>query len=675
MDLDYKLLKQYHPEITENPTAEEWQELAEEHCVSYMLPRPNATVFTGGGMHLKYIYEEAATSADLDAWQYAQKLLLEQFRTLGADPAAVDAARVLRLTETQNQKSNPEIRDRKVRVISAESQSERKITLTRLIEGLEASKPANPEVFNELVAERRKRPPEQPKAEEYTICPKSEKEPPVVPEQVEADWKKTILRPKFGNCTYLRIKIGDNPEQIIETSQLREVLRRFYGTPNVKVSLCELKSADLKAMPEYIPGNYVLVSKCPGATFEEQRANIFKRCYGYREVGIPYPNQIIQIGSKLLVVWKYISGLPGYALSRWKVTQEFLCRHFEDYGAMEKAEYLTETALLPIAGFEYDEGQTARLEYVSKNIKYTFDQLATAVLNFSQEEVRKYEEQKQEEIAKRVALRKPTKELAVSIAHTEGNQSKFMRRAYKRLLDILTLWELRKDEHGEIPQGTRELSVFWALVCARQAGLIRSYEEFKETAQKFIETCGIEFQTECRVETVQSAFWKNYQVSTSTLIGVLQITPAEQEMMKVLKEKEPRQCRAEWLAEHDQERRKPWIALKISRATYFRWKKAGKLPCVKVYDPIPLVEKKSETGISYIMTAAFVEGVIELCERYLGYLEGLCGRRVWEKVPVGGVNSLGWCRRLRWLMVKSKLLMKRRRRSRPRRKRRRCCDG
>ena len=284
MDLDYKLLKQYHPEITENPTAEEWQELAEEHCVSYMLPRPNATVFTGGGMHLKYIYEEAATSADLDAWQYAQKLLLEQFRTLGADPAAVDAARVLRLTGTQNQKSNPEIRDRKVRVISAESQSERKITLTRLIEGLEASKPANPEVFNELVAERRKRPPEQPKAEEYTICPKSEKEPPVVPEQVEADWKKTILRPKFGNCTYLRIKIGDNPEQIIETSQLREVLRRFYGTPNVKVSLCELKSADLKAMPEYIPGNYVLVSKCPGATFEEQRANIFKRCYGYREV-------------------------------------------------------------------------------------------------------------------------------------------------------------------------------------------------------------------------------------------------------------------------------------------------------------------------------------------------------------------------------------------------------
>ena len=140
--------------------------------------------------------------------------------------------------------------------------------------------------------------------------------------------------------------------------------------------------------------------------------------------------------------------------------------------------------------------------------------------------------------------------------------------------------------------------------------------------------------------------------------------------MKVLKGKEPRQRRAEWLAEHDQERRKPWLALKISRATYFRWKKAGKLPCVKVYDPIPLVEKKSETGISYIMTASFVEGVIELCRRYQ---EGVCVRQVREKVPDRGCISLTVLRGLRWLRVKSKLFMKRRRRSRPRRKRKWRC--
>lgn len=438
----------------------------------------------------------------------------------------------------------------------------------------------------------------------------------------------------------------------------------------MKVSLSELTSASLKASAEYIPCNYVVLSQCPGATIEEQKANIFERCYGYREKGIPYPNLIIRIGSTLLAEWKYISPLPGYAVSRWQVTQEFLCRHFEDWGAMEKPEYLTETALLPIAGFEYDDGNTAMLEYVSKEREYTFDRLATEVLNFSQEEVRKYEEQKQEEKAKRAALRKLTKELAVSIAQTETDPSKFMRRAYERLLDIITLWELRKDKFGEVPEGTRELSVFWALVCARQAGRITSYDEFKETAQKFIEICGREFQTECGVETVKSAFWKNYQVRTSTLIEKLQITPEEQKLMKVLvvgKDGKPRQLRAEWLAEHDQERRKPWIALKISRATYFRWKKAGKLPCVKVYAPLPVVEKKSETGISYIMTAAFVEGVIELCRKYL---ECVCVCQVREKVPDRECMSLMVLRGLRWLRVKSKLFMKRRRRSRPRRKRR-----
>ena len=93
--------------------------------------------------------------------------------------------------------------------------------------------------------------------------------------------------------------------------------------------------------------------------------------------------------------------------------------------------------------------------------------------------------------------------------------------AYKRLKDIMTLLELRKDENGEVPQGTRELCVFWMMVFAGQAGVVTTEEEFRETAQKFIEACGQEFQTECRVETVKSAFWKNYQVMTSTLIDKL----------------------------------------------------------------------------------------------------------------------------------------------------------
>mgnify|MGYP006916090132 CR=1 FL=1 len=260
-------------------------------------------------MHLKYIYDAPATSTDVEFWQYAQKLLLEQFRTLGADPVAVDAALVLRLAGTQNQKMNPEIHDRKVRIISAESEPERKITLTGLIEGLEASKPVNPDVFNALVAEWRKRTPEQPKVEATITSVEVGTEHPVVPEDTEADWMKTVLRRKSDKQTYLLVKIGDGSEQIIETRQLRALLRRYYGTANMRVSLSELISANVKASPAYIPSNYVLLTQCPGATFEEQKENIFRRCDEYREVGIPRPNQIVKIGSTLLVEWRYSSRL------------------------------------------------------------------------------------------------------------------------------------------------------------------------------------------------------------------------------------------------------------------------------------------------------------------------------------------------------------------------------
>ena len=50
---------------------------------------------------------------------------------------------------------------------------------------------------------------------------------------------------------------------------------------------------------------------------------------------------------------------------------------------------MTEFALLPVAGFEYENGETASLEYIVSKREYTFDCLARAVLNFSQEEVRK----------------------------------------------------------------------------------------------------------------------------------------------------------------------------------------------------------------------------------------------------------------------------------------------
>lgn len=145
----------------------------------------------------------------------------------------------------------------------------------------------------------------------------------------------------------------------------------------------------------------------------------------------------------------------------------------------------------------------------------------------------------------------------------------------------------------------RELSVFWALVSARQAGLITSYEEFSEMAQNLIDFCGVPFAKECQIKTVKSAFAKDYHAKTTTLLEILQITPKAQKEMKVLRigqratsKKQPKQTRAEYLATHDQTRREVWKLYGLSERTYYRRKKAGKLP--------PLLTQLQASGIIFI---------------------------------------------------------------------------
>ena len=153
--------------------------------------------------------------------------------------------------------------------------------------------------------------------------------------------------------------------------------------------------------------------------------------------------------------------------------------------------------------------------------------------------------------------------------------------ALMRYEDIMKFLDLQRDTDGEIPQNTRkELCCFWALVFARQAGLVTTYKEFKAKAEELINICGSQFASECSVATFKSAFSKHYWAKTNTLIFKLRITPEYQKQINVLfyREKKKRQPRAEWLAEHSQEREKPWKALRISRTKYFEMKKAGTLP-------------------------------------------------------------------------------------------------
>ena len=286
---------------------------------------------------------------------------------------------------------------------------------------------------------------------------------------------------------------------------------------------------------------------------------------------------------------------------------------------MENSEYQKATALLPVPGFVYGNGDTARLVYSELEKRYAFNGLANAVLNWSQKECKKYQEEKEARKAiLKISLIENIEQLkqSVSAISIEGDSKRgdFRTIAQMRFVDILHWLVLQKDSNGDVPQKVRELSVFWALVSAKQAGLIRTWEEFCEKAQKLIDFCGAQFASECTIKTVKSAFTKNYYVKTATLIRKLQITPEAQKEMKVLVDgkrvtsiKRSQQNREEYLATHDQERRKPWLAYGFSRRTYFRRKKADTLPPlpVKVEVNVPVSQEKiSGTSAPYIMTRA-----------------------------------------------------------------------
>lgn len=84
---------------------EEWQRVVLMVCKDEGIPAPSLIVYSGRGVHLKWILDRPLPRAALPRWNLAQRLLGERFQHIGADPQARDASRVLRLEHTVNTKT------------------------------------------------------------------------------------------------------------------------------------------------------------------------------------------------------------------------------------------------------------------------------------------------------------------------------------------------------------------------------------------------------------------------------------------------------------------------------------------------------------------------------------------------------------------------------------------
>ena len=565
LDLDGKLAK--------NQTPEEWREVVLEHCRRYSIPEPNDMVFTGNGIHVKWIYTRPASRGQLGHWSFIERLLFSQFEELGADAKALDAARVLRVPGTFNCKPGTE--DNRVRVVH---HSPAVYTFDEFAAKVEASIPVNEESFKASLSEfeksRRAAEPEP----ELPDCQNSEAEL----EQADEEWLLNTLVQHNPRDTWVNLSCEVLGLSLwVQTYELHDTLKRLDFTQGWTMALSEFTE---KARVESslgvfcIPCNFVVLPRCPGETFEEKAGNIKQLCREYRDVGIPEPNQFLTVGDIIIAEWSYDQVLPGRAVSRWSRTQEFLCRHFECWGGMDDPDNLKATAYLPLPGFKSADGTTARLAYHAPEVQYSFDKLARAVLNFTQQAVKEYKAGKVEEKARKQMEKKP---------RFLGGNGDFSRIALRRYHDIAHLLEMRKGSSGNVRQGCREKCVFWAMNFAIQAGEVMPLN-FDSYAQSLIDFCGPRFRSECGVRVLTTLKRrldkgeKTYHATDRKLIKELCITEEEQREMLTLKSDKQRKAKKEriprpqWLNEHPQERNKPWEAEGVCRSKFFKDRRAAR---------------------------------------------------------------------------------------------------
>jgi ElaB/YqjD/DUF883 family membrane-anchored ribosome-binding protein len=74
-------------------------------CQAEGIPEPSLVVFSGRGLQAKWLLDGTIPRQALPRWNACQRHLVDRLAPLGADPAAKDASRVLRLVNTVNSKS------------------------------------------------------------------------------------------------------------------------------------------------------------------------------------------------------------------------------------------------------------------------------------------------------------------------------------------------------------------------------------------------------------------------------------------------------------------------------------------------------------------------------------------------------------------------------------------
>ena len=330
-----------------------------------------------------------------------------------------------------------------------------------------------------------------------------------------------------------------------------------------------------------------------GRSPDQLAASVLYHC---ADEGVPAPSLLVFSGRGIQAKWFLDRPLPRQALPRWNACQRHLVDRLAALGADPAAKDASRVLRL-VDTVNSKSGEVCRVAHVENGpdgqpVRYSFDYLAEMLLPVARWDI---ETQRQERIERR--------QLQLVPGGRSSNLRGFSGRqlAWDRLEDLRRLAELR----GGVREGDRMQHLFWRLNFLLLSGATNSVQMYHEAAAlareldsswnyRSMELMTLyakakQYEAGEKVEFGGRQFAPLYTPRNDTLINLFQITDDEQRTLRTLisrdmakeRDRERHTARRRAAGAVDREtyeansasRQKPWEALGMSRASWYR---AGK---------------------------------------------------------------------------------------------------
>ena len=103
--LSFVDLDTYHVPALKNLSKDEITKTILFYLANEGIPEPSLILFSGNGYQLKWYFDKPLPAKAVSRWDAVQRYLVQKLQSIGADPAAKDVSRVLRVEFSKNSKT------------------------------------------------------------------------------------------------------------------------------------------------------------------------------------------------------------------------------------------------------------------------------------------------------------------------------------------------------------------------------------------------------------------------------------------------------------------------------------------------------------------------------------------------------------------------------------------